>query len=140
MISLLGRLLRALWIYLFPLVAPWALLVAVNATAPDVPPMRTQVPREAYRADRCTWACHNRGCRHRHALPAALAGDRGLYGATIRGLFVMGRGLSTDRRTGYGAANLLALCVLWPGVMYLLWVVAWRQGLALRAARRREGP
>jgi hypothetical protein len=129
-------LLLALWIYVFPLVAPWAILYGVNATAPGVPFARTNLPREAWRADRCTWACHNRGCRHRPKLPAALTGDRGLFGATIRGLYAVGGGLSGDRFVGYGAANILLLCVGWPGLMYGLWVVAWRQHLALRAGRR----
>jgi hypothetical protein len=134
------RRLRAVWVYVLPLVAPWALLAAVNAASPEVPLLRSHIPREAHRADRCTWACHNRGCPHRPVLPAVLAGDRGLYGVTIRGLFGVGRGLSADRRMGYGAANLLLFCVVWPGAMYALWVVAWRQRSAIRAARAGRRP
>ncbi len=134
------RLLLALWIYVFPLVAPWGILLAVNAGGPGVPLARASVPREPYRADRCTWACHNRGCRHRPVLPAALSGDRGLFGLTIHGLYAVGSGLSRDRFVGYGAANLLLLCLAWPGLMYALWVVAWRQHLALRAMRAPRRP
>lgn len=129
------RVLLALWIYALPLVAPWAILVAVNASARDVPLARASLPREPWRAERCTWACHNRGCRHRPVLPAALTGDRGLFGATIRGLHAVGGGLSRDRGVGYGAANLLLLCLGWPALMYGLWVAAWRQHFELRALR-----
>lgn len=132
------RLLVALWIWVLPLVAPWALLLALNA-ASSTPLVRARIPEEPRVADRCTWSCHNHGCRHRPALPALLSGDRGLHGLTIRALFSVGRGLSRDRALGYGAANLLLLCVAWPGLMYALWVVAWRQRLALRAARAKEG-
>jgi hypothetical protein len=116
---------RGLWVYAAPLVLPWVILGAVVVAPPSVFPRRA-IPREAYRADRCTWYCHNHECRHRPVLPAALAGDRGLYGATIRGLFRAGSALSGDRARGYGAANLLLFCVAWPGLMYGLWVRAWR--------------
>lgn len=124
-----------LWIYVFPLVAPWALLFAVNASSPSVPLVRASIPREPYRADHCTWECHNRGCRHRPALPEVLSGDRGAYGMTIRGLYSVGGTFTRDRRRGYGAANLALLCVGWPLLMYALWVLAWRQREELRRLR-----
>ncbi len=120
----------ALW------VLPWVVLFAVVLTAPGALFPRMSLPQEAYRADRCTWHCHNHGCRHRAVLPAALSGDRGLFGMTIRALFSAGRGLARDRGRGYGAANLLLFCLAWPALMYALWVIAWRQRAALRALER----
>ena len=79
------------------------------------------------------------------ALLAALRDERG---CDARGMEIdpanvaecVGRGLSADRRMGYGAANLLLFCVVWPGAMYALWVVAWRQRSAIRAARAGRRP
>jgi hypothetical protein len=124
-----------LWIYVAPLCAPWLILYGVNATSPSVELVRGALPREGRREDRCTWACHNHGCSHRPRLPAVLTGDAYLFGGTIRGLFALGRAFSPDRARGYGAANLLVFCLLWPGLMYGLWVVFWRQRRALRALR-----
>ena len=134
------RALLALWIYVFPLVAPWALLAAVNATDPTVPLARATLPREPRRDERCTWYCHNHGCPHRAVLPAVLTGDRYLFGATIRGLYAMGRAFSRDRAHGYGAANLAVFCLAWPALMYGLWVAVWRQRETLRALRAARGP
>lgn len=127
---------RWLGVWVAPLVLPWALMFAVVLAPPSAPLPRRALPAEAYRADRCTWHCHNHGCRHRPVLPAALSGDRGLFGMTIRGLFGLGRGMSRDRARGYGAANLLVFCALWPAGMYALWVTAWRQRAALRERER----
>jgi hypothetical protein len=138
----LRRALWLAWVYVAPLVLPWALLFAVDAWPPSVPLARRQIPREARLAQRCTWACHNRGCTHAPRLPAALTSDRYLFGATIDGLYTLGRALSSDRARGYGAANILVFCVAWPGLMYALWVAVWRQRAelaALRAKRARAG-
>lgn len=129
------RALRLFWIYVLPLVAPWAVMLAVNAAPPAVPLARASVPRERWRPDRCNWDCHNRGCRHRPVLPAVITGDRYLFGATIRGLYALGSVLSRDRFRGYGAANILVFCVAWPALMYALWVTAWRQREELRRLR-----
>lgn len=86
----------------------------------------------------CTWACHNHGCAHAPLLPAILSGDGGLFGGTIRALYRAGGLLSRDRATGYGAANLLFFCGLWPGAMYALAVVALRQRLVLSRLSSRE--
>jgi hypothetical protein len=67
-----------------------------------------------------------------------LTGDAYLFGGTIRGLYALGRAFSPDRARGYGAANLVVFCLLWPGLMYGLWVVFWRQFLELRALRQGE--
>ncbi len=137
------RLLRALWIYVLPLVAPWAIVVGVNAAPPAVPLARASIPHERWMRDRCTWDCHNRGCRHRPRLPALLTGDRGAFGATIRGLYALGRTFSRDRFVGYGVANLAVLCLAWPALMYWLWVRAWTQAETLRSLRARgdsKGP
>ena len=130
------RLLRALWIYVAPLALPWVILYGVNAMPPAVPLARTGIPHERFERDRCTWDCHNRGCRHRPRLPAVISGDRGLFGLTIRGLFALGGAFTRDRRAGYGAANLAVFCVAWPALMYGLWVLAWRQAETLRALRK----
>lgn len=129
------RALLALWIYLLPLVAPWAILLAVNASDPATPLLRSSLPQQPHRPDACTWDCHNHGCRHRPRLPPLLTSDQGLFGATIRGLYRAGGALSSDRSRGYGAANLLLLCAAWPALMYALWVIVWRQRLALRSLR-----
>lgn len=131
------RLLRWVGIYLGPVLLPLALFAATLALPPAVPFPRREIPRVDARRDHCNWSCHNRGCRHRARLPAALTGDDGLYGATIRGLFRLGAKLHPNRMRGYGLANLLVFCIAWPGVMYALWVVAWRQRAALVARRSR---
>lgn len=123
---------RWLWIWVAPLVIPLALFVGVLAVPPSAPFPRTAIPQDVYRPTRCTWSCHNRGCHHRAALPASLTGDDGLYGKTIRGLFRLGARLHPDRMRGYGAANFLVFCLAWPGLMYALWVIAWKQRFALR--------
>jgi hypothetical protein len=131
----LGGVLVALWIWVFPLVAPWVVLVAVNLTSPAIPLLRASLPGERWRADRCTWDCHNRGCHHRPKLPAIITGDRYIFGATIRGLYALGTLFSTDRFIGYGIANILVFCLAWPALMYALWVIAWKQHLAIRRLR-----
>jgi hypothetical protein len=106
-----------------------AVLVAVLASPAGI---RRGVPHEPYRPDRCTWACHNHGCRHRSRLPRSIAGERGLYGATIAGLAGLGRALRPDDPgTGYRAVNLLIYCVAWPSLTVALFAIAW--------ARRRGG-
>jgi hypothetical protein len=134
--------LSALWIYVAPLVLPWLLLFAVNALAGVAAPRRT-LPREARVESRCTWACHNRGCSHRPALPSVITGDRYVFGATIRGLFALGTLFSRDRFEGYAIANILVFCLAWPALMYALWVRVWtqRENLArLRASSTAEAP
>jgi hypothetical protein len=132
------RLLRALWIYAFPLVAPWVILFGVNAMPPAVPLLRASIPHERWERDRCTWDCHNRGCRHRPKLPAVITGDRGVFGATIHGLYALGTLFSSNRFVGYGVANLVVFCLAWPAFMYWLWVRAWTQAETLRALRARR--
>jgi hypothetical protein len=126
---------RTLWIYVLPLVFPWAVMAAVNLAPPAVPLLRTSIPHETYRADRCNWICHNRGCRHRPVLPAIITSDRYLFGATIRGLYALGTLFSRDRFKGYGIANIVVFCVAWPALMYALWVIAWRQREEIRRLR-----
>lgn len=127
--------LRWLWVWVAPWVLPWALLVAVVQLPPRAPLPRRAIPVEARRADRCTWACHNRGCSHRTALPAALTGDDALFGATIRALYALGALLSSDRARGYGMANVLVFCVAWPALMYALWVRLWLDRARIQALR-----
>ncbi|NOU32142.1 MAG: hypothetical protein HOO96_29920 [Polyangiaceae bacterium] len=125
----------ALLIYAAPIVLPAGLFLSVLAAGS--PMFRTAIPSEPRETARCTWYCHNHGCPHRAVLPSALTGDAGLFGRTIHGLFALGSQLSGRRDVGYGSANLLVFCVLWPGLMYVLAVVAIRQRLALRARRAR---
>ena len=100
------RLLLGLWIYVFPLVALWAILLAVNASGPDVPLARASVPREPFRADRCTWVFTTAGF--------AATGLRAPRGASWRPLAFRSPSAGSRRRSGsckgplvgYGAANL----------------------------------
>ncbi len=133
------RALRFLWIYVFPLVIPWAILFGVNAAPPPAPLLRTSIPVERWDPDRCTWDCHNRGCRHAPVLPAVITGDRYLFGATVRGLYALGSLFSSDRFKGYGIANIAVFCVAWPALMYALWVCAWRQRGETRRLRAKSG-
>lgn len=99
--------------------------------------VRTHVPSEPRHTTVCTWACHNHGCSHGARLPPWLSGDRGLFGATIRGLGRAGHVLSDDPRVGYGAANLLLLAFGWPSLLLgLFGVAAWQRAKlsALRSA------
>ena len=119
-----------------PLLLVPLLFVAVLRSGDPAPLWRRALPHEGYRPDRCTWHCHNHGCRHRPVLGRFLAGDDGLFGATVRALHGMGQAMAPGRgNIGYGAANLLVFCLLWPAGMYALWLVALRQRRQLRAAR-----
>jgi hypothetical protein len=140
--SLSRRALAFVWIYVLPLVLPWVILLVVNATSPAPAPggsaglpIRTEIPVERWRPDRCTWDCHNHGCRHAPVLPAVITDDRYVFGATIRGLYVLGSLFSRDRFAGYGMANIAVFCVAWPALMYALWVRAWRQREELQRLR-----
>jgi hypothetical protein len=133
----------------FPLVLPWVILFVVNATGPGPAPepgarsaslpLRTRIPDERWLPDRCTWDCHNHGCRHAPVLSAVITGDRFLFGATIRGLYALGSLFSRDRFIGYGIANIAVFCVAWPALMYALWVCAWRQREELQRLRAQAG-
>lgn len=121
-------------VLLLPLLAVPAVFVAVLRSGEPAPLGRTALPAEPYRADRCTWSCHNHGCRHRPRLPGVLAGDEGLFGQTIHALKRAGTALvPANPNVGYGVANLLLFCLLWPGLMFGLLVIAVRQRRAIRA-------
>ena len=63
-----------------------------------------------------------------------LVDDEGLFGRAISWLSTLGAVLVPGRpAAGYGAANLAVFCALWPGTMYLLWLVALVQARRLRA-------
>lgn len=127
--------LRRLLVLVLPLVAPWLVVLAVNAAPPAVPLVRSHLPHEPFAADHCTWACHDHGCRHRPVLPSSLTADDALFGDSIRALYRLGSHLSADRATGYGAANILVFCLVWPALMYGLWLLVWWQGGQLARAR-----
>jgi hypothetical protein len=127
---------RFLFYALLPLWLVPLLFVAVVESSGALPLARGHIPDEPYRPDRCTWYCHNHGCRHRPALPAFFAGDDGLFGATVRALHAAGRSFGPDASgAGYGAANLAVFCAAWPGAMYALYLVALRQRAQLVAAK-----
>jgi len=116
---------RRVWILLAiaPLLVVPAAFTAVLATGS--PALRTAIPVEAQTRDHCTWHCHNHGCAHVPRLPRVLAGDEGLYGATIGGLKAAGKAVVPGAPfVGYGVVNLAFFCVLWPGLMYALYLVA----------------
>jgi hypothetical protein len=117
------------------LVVP-AIFVGVLRSGDPAPLARVALPAEPYRADRCTWYCHNHGCPHRPKLPGVLSGDDGLFGKTIGALKHAGSTLvPSDPAVGYGVANLLVFCALWPGLMLALLVIAVRQRREIRALR-----
>lgn len=116
------------------------IFTAVLRLGEPAPFPRTELPREPYRPEVCTWSCHNHGCRHAPRLPSWLSADRGLFGITIRGLYRMGSVLLPGRpREGYGLANLVVFCAVWPGLMWGLFLVAVAQARELRELRRRPG-
>jgi hypothetical protein len=122
---------------LAPLLATVLIFVAVLRSGQPAPWARTALPHEPRLADRCTWSCHNHGCTHAPVLPAALTGDHGLFGVALRGLHRAGSALAPGRPGfGYGLANVLLFCALWPAGMYALWLVALWQRRRLRALRR----
>ena len=122
---------------LAPLFIVPVLFVAVLRLESAAAPWRSAVPREPFRADRCTWYCHNHGCRHAPALPSLLTGDDGLFGKTVGALHAAGDALAPARPgIGYGAANLIVFCAVWPGGMYALYLIALRQRRRIRALRR----
>lgn len=119
-----------------PLLLVVLIFTGVLRSGEPAPFPRTELPREPYRADRCTWSCHNHGCRHAPRLPGWLTADRGLFGIGIRSLYRAGALLLPGRpREGYGLANLLVFCVAWPGLMWWLYLVAVAQRVELRARR-----
>ena len=111
--------------------APWLILAAVDGA------MGT--PERAHRQGRCTRHCHDHGCSHEPVLPGLLTSDRGLFGHAVAGLHAMGRGSGLGPGRGYGAANILLFCVLWPGLMLALAGIALWQRFEIRALRRGLG-
>jgi len=109
-------------------VSPWATLLATNAVMGE--PVRTWDPEQ------CTRRCHDRGCHHDPVLPEVIAGDDGLYGKTIHALYEAGAGMGLGRQIGYGLANLLLFCALWPGLMWGLLAVGLEQRVRIRRLRR----
>ncbi len=121
--------------------APVVLLLAIFVYVVATPSftLRTHLPVEALNPLRCTWFCHNHGCPHMAKLPAWLTSDAGLFGQTIKALYGLGASISKTRGIGYGLANLLVYCVLWPTVTYALWTVVVGQGATLRRERAKKG-
>ncbi|MDI1480287.1 hypothetical protein [Polyangium sp. y55x31] len=118
-----------------PLVVVPAAFTAVLATGSPV--FRAAIPIEAHARDHCTWYCHNHGCSHAPKLPRALAGDDGLYGDTIAGLKAAGKAVVPGApHVGYGVVNLVVFCVVWPGIMYALYLGALWQRRKILALRR----
>lgn len=129
---------QVLWIYFAPLILPWVILFGANA-AYGVPLLRSSLPRVERSAQHCNWDCHNHACSHRPKLPAVITDDQHVFGYTIRGLYLLGRLFSSNRFEGYGIATLVVFCLLWPALMYALWIRAWTQRLeliGLRALRK----
>lgn len=113
---------------LAPLVVVPLLFVAVLRSGESPAPFaRTAIPDAPFVSSQCTWACHNRGCRHTPVLPSVLTGDDWLFGGTVRALHRLGDSLSPDDSfAGYGAVNVALFCAAWPAVMFALWVAALR--------------
>ncbi len=128
---------RSTLVALFPLALVAALFLGVVHARPT-PSFRRTIPQESFRTDRCTWYCHNHGCRHKTSLPDWLTSDAGAFGFTIRGLYALGRVVSNDAPTGYGIANLLVFCTAWPVLTYGLWITALLQHKSLKRERARQ--
>jgi hypothetical protein len=112
---------------------PLVFVAVLRSADPPAPLARASVPDEPFVPDRCTWACHNRGCRHRPVLPPVLTADEHLFGSAVRALHSWGDALAPDDPFGgYRAANLAVFCAAWPAAMFALWVGA----LRVRAERR----
>jgi hypothetical protein len=105
--------------------------VAVLRVGTPAPLWRTARPDEPYRADRCTWHCHNHGCPHATHLPAFFSHT--LFDRTVLALHAGGDRISGGGFAGYRAINLAVFCAAWPGLMYALYLVALAQRRKLRA-------
>ena len=75
-----------------------------------------------------SWSCHDQGCPHTPLLPLWLAGNEGLFGQAVAGLWWMGSFLHKGRMAGYMLANLLVFVVLFP----LSWLLLGLAHLRLR--------
>jgi hypothetical protein len=127
------------WIFIWlPPVALTAILFwGVLRSGSPAPFPRTELPKESFVAERCTWVCHNHGCRHPSRLPDFLTGDSGLFGKTVRLLHRAGSAIMPAHpNQGYGVVNLLLFCVAWPGFMLWLYAIVVRQRLELREMDR----
>lgn len=122
---------------LFPIVLLVVLFLGVLFARPTTLFRRT-IPDQAYHPQRCTWYCHNHGCRHAPKFPGWFTSDEGAFGGTVHGLYWLGSLMTRDRFLGYGMANLLVFCFGWPVGTYALWLLAWKQNDALRAARAKQ--
>lgn len=126
--------LRALFWALLPIGIIVAIFTGVLRWGEPLPFPRRSIPVESFDRERCTWSCHNHGCRHAPRLPSWLSGDEGLFGQTVHGLHVLGRwAMPHSPRQGYGLVNLVIFCVLWPSLMWGLYLVAIGQRRRLRA-------
>lgn len=134
---------RGLFWGLLPTALVAAIFVAVLRLGQPVPFPRRAIPVEPFLGDRCTWTCHNHGCRHVPRLPLWLSGDEGLFGQTVRGLHWLGRlAMPHNPRQGYGLVNLVIFCALWPALMWGLYLkaLAQRRRLAGLARQPPSGP
>jgi hypothetical protein len=68
--------------------------------------------------------------------------DDGLFGATIHGLRLMGSEmLPGHAREGYGLANLVLFCGIWPGGMYALYLLAlWQRRKIVQFEHQENAP
>ena len=138
MLSDLRAIVKWILIWVPPIVATMAIFWIVLRSGPNPPPFpRSQVPREAHVSDRCSWSCHNNGCRHTPRLPGFISGDSGLFGITVGLLHKAGSAIMPRKPNhGYAVVNLAVFCVLWPGLMWLLYGIAIKQRLELREMDR----
>jgi hypothetical protein len=113
------------------------IFVAVLRVGTPVPFPRANIPAERFVPERCTWACHNHGCQHSPRLPDWLSSDEGLFGQTVHGLHRLGRwAMPHSPRQGYGLVNLIIFCLLWPALMWGLYLKGLSLSLRLRQVAR----
>ncbi|MFT5685605.1 MAG: hypothetical protein ACI8RZ_006559 [Myxococcota bacterium] len=115
-------------LFLLAATLPWVVMLSTN--------LALGTPTGTWLAEVCTRACHNGGCHHTPVLPASIAGDTGLFGMAIGGLYGIGGLTGLSSSEGYGAANLAIFCALWPAAMLAMVGIGVRQRVRLTTLRR----
>jgi hypothetical protein len=109
---------------LFPLLAPFLMIITINewcrGSIREKPHSLlgiTAMNSNAVRPDRCTWNCHDNTayCLKHHVsiLKPVLPWTNAIYFGNIKLLMMTG---------AYGLANILLYVILWPSLLYRLYL------------------